>query len=100
MRELTILRPRFCVDTVTLADGYLCCIGGTSPTLTDPRMTNNRMQFTVIGATGSPYAVVSSTDPRTPLSNWVPLITNTAPFTFVDSNSAAIPARYYRAVIP
>ena len=59
--------------------------------------TNHQFQFTVNGGTGYAYAVLSSTNVVTPLSNWSPLITNTAPFTFIDSNSPALPRRFYRA---
>jgi hypothetical protein len=31
------------------------------------------------------------------LSGWMPLQTNVSPFTFIDTNAAAFPARFYRA---
>ena len=39
------------------------------------------------------YAVQASTN----LVNWVSVQTNTAPFTFVDTNIAAYSKRFYRA---
>ncbi len=53
-------------------------------------------QFTinVTGATGQSYAVQASTD----LVNWVALQTNTAPFTFTDTNADQFSQRFYRAL--
>ena len=77
---------------------YVCCFGAPSPMLTGARYnTNHQFQFSVNGGTGYSYAVLGSTNVRTPLSNWASLATNTAPFTFIDSNSPAFPSRFYRA---
>lgn len=61
-------------------------------TLTAPVQTNGRFSFTVSGVNGSQYVVQASTD----LINWVAVQTNTAPFTFTDTNTAAFSHRYYR----
>ena len=51
-----------------------------------------QFSFTVSGATNSQYVVQATTD----MVNWVSLQTNTAPFTFVDTNAASFRQRYYR----
>ena len=48
----------------------------------------------VDGVEGCRYIVQASTD----LVNWVPVQTNTAPFTFVDTNAGRFPQRFYRSV--
>jgi hypothetical protein len=48
----------------------------------------------VSGATGQSYAVQASAD----LVNWVTLQTNTAPFTFTDTDAGQFSQRFYRAV--
>jgi hypothetical protein len=51
-------------------------------------------QFDVVGIAGSNYAVLASTN----CVDWVPVITNSSPFTFVETNASSFPARFYRAV--
>jgi hypothetical protein len=46
----------------------------------------------VAGVPGFNYAVQASTN----LIDWVSLITNTSPFTFVDTNSTNSPQQFYR----
>lgn len=53
-----------------------------------------RLQFNVTGATGLTYIVEGSTN----LVDWIPLMSGAAPFPFTDSDAAAFPSRYYRAV--
>ena len=43
---------------------------------------------------GNPYVVQASTN----LVDWVPIQTNTAPFTFVDANASKFRQRFYRSV--
>jgi hypothetical protein len=50
--------------------------------------------LTVAGVTGYKYVVQASTN----LVNWVPMQTNTAPFTFVDANAGNFRQRFYRSV--
>jgi len=50
--------------------------------------------MTVDGVPGCRYIVQASTD----FVNWVPLQTNTAPFTFVDTNAGQFGQRFYRSV--
>ncbi len=66
------------------------------PVLAFAGITNNQFQFTVTGASGSNYVVQVSTNLNA--SNWISLFTNTAPFTFIDSNAPAFPQSFYRAV--
>jgi hypothetical protein len=48
----------------------------------------------VAGVPGYKYVVQASTN----LVNWVPMQTNTAPFTFVDANAGKFRQRFYRSV--
>jgi hypothetical protein len=50
--------------------------------------------LTVAGVPGYKYVVQASTN----LVNWVPIQTNTAPFTFVDTNAGKFRQRFYRSV--
>ena len=90
-----------------LVDGNLSCNGdlyavrlaGIEPpasaaaTLTSAGLAaGNQVQFQVAGVTGFLYVVEASTN----LRDWVAIATNTAPFTFTDSQSAAFPQRFYR----
>jgi hypothetical protein len=54
----------------------------------------NQLQFNVNGVPGFYYAVEASTN----LTDWVPLMTNTAPFLFQETGVANFPQRYYRSV--
>jgi hypothetical protein len=66
-------------------------------TLGSPAYTaNNQFQFTVTGSAGSNYVVQVATNLAAP-TVWVSLLTNTSPFTFVDSNAQNFPQRFYRA---
>jgi hypothetical protein len=51
-------------------------------------------QFNLAGAAGSNYVIKASTN----LSDWIPLKTNTSPFTFTDTNAISFPSRFYRAL--
>ena len=64
----------------------------TPATLGAAANTGNQFSFSVSGVTGSQYVVQASTN----LVNWVCLETNTAPFTFTDTNAASFDQRYYR----
>lgn len=84
------------VDTMTLSVGYACCTGAPPVTLIAPKYNpSKQFQFSVIGGTGYSYAIVAASNLSLPI--WVPLITNTAPFSFTDLNSVAFPSRFYRA---
>jgi hypothetical protein len=66
----------------------------TAPTLAPAGFANGQFAFKVAGLTNYQYIVQASTD----LVNWVSIRTNTAPFTFVDTNAAKFKQRYYRTV--
>jgi hypothetical protein len=59
-----------------------------------PSFTGDGFQFTITGVPGFNYAVEGSTN----LVDWVPLSTNTSPFTFADGDATNFPVRYYRSV--
>jgi len=50
--------------------------------------------LSVEGTAGLKYVVQASTN----LVDWVPVQTNTAPFTFVDVNAGKYRQRYYRSI--
>ena len=64
-----------------------------SPLLSGGRSTNGFVLW-IDGLPRSIYLVTTSTN----LVNWVSLATNLSPFTFIDTNTAAFPYRFYRAV--
>jgi hypothetical protein len=55
--------------------------------------SNGQFQLSVVGIPGCNYAILASTD----LSNWTILQTTNSPFTFADTNTGALPCRFYRA---
>jgi hypothetical protein len=62
-------------------------------TLTSAACSGGQFSFTVSGTTGQMYVIQASTN----LLVWVSVLTNTAPFVFVDSNTAGFKQRFYRA---
>jgi len=52
------------------------------------------INVSVNGTAVLPYVIMASTD----LVNWVALATNTAPFTFTDTNSSSYRQRFYQAI--
>jgi hypothetical protein len=58
--------------------------------------TNRCFQFALSGTTGVNYVVQASTNPSA--SNWVSLLTNAAPFRFVDTNTSFFTQRFYRSL--
>jgi len=66
-----------------------------APGFTLVSFANNQFQFTVSGTAGSNY-VVQATTTLNP-ANWISLVTNTAPFVFIDTNQFS--QRYYRSLI-
>jgi RHS repeat-associated protein len=55
---------------------------------------NNQFQMSVGGSAAYSYVVQASTSLNSP--NWVPLATNTGPFTFTDTTASNYPTRFYR----
>lgn len=65
--------------------------------LTDAALlADHKFGFNVTGQAGVKYAVQATMDIKS--MNWVSLVTNTAPFNFVDDKAAQFPTRFYRAV--
>lgn len=56
--------------------------------------TNNQFAFDVVGVSGAKYIVQCSTD----MVNWTPVSTNTAPFSFTDASTEAVPGKFFRTV--
>jgi len=63
-------------------------------TLASTAHVSGQYALTVAGVAGFKYAVQASID----MVNWVSLQTNTAPFTFVDTNASQFDQRFYRSV--
>lgn len=64
-----------------------------SPVLSSLGSAGGLFSFAISGATGKQCVIQASTN----LLNWISLHTNTAPFTFVDTNAPRFNQRYYRA---
>jgi len=60
-----------------------------------PSAPASGFSFTVLGARDLNYALQAATDLT--LSDWVSLVTNTAPFTYTELSPTNFPARFYRA---
>jgi polygalacturonase len=58
--------------------------------------TNKQFGFNVTGVPGFSYAVQASTN----LVDWTSLVTNTSPFSLMDTDSELFSNRFYRAVCP
>jgi hypothetical protein len=64
---------------------------------------NGQYALTIAGAPGFEPAVSGTTyviEASTDMVNWVPVYTNTAPFTFVDTKASQFSQRFYRSVAP
>ncbi|HUC86035.1 MAG TPA: fibronectin type III domain-containing protein, partial [Candidatus Acidoferrales bacterium] len=59
-----------------------------------PLNAGRQISLAVTGGSGALCVVQASTD----LVHWTPLQTNASPFTLVDANARAFPARFYRVV--
>jgi hypothetical protein len=66
----------------------------TPPALTSVQQVDGVFGFSVNGVTGNQYVIQASTD----LIHWVPLTTNTVPFTFTDPDAAKYNQRFYRSL--
>lgn len=67
-----------------------------APTLASARSAAGQFSFAVNGTSSATYVVEASTN----LVDWVPVQTNTAPFTFVDTHVASLGRCFYRTVQP
>ena len=67
----------------------------TAPTLGTPLVSAGVIQMAVTGTAGASYIIQTSTNLG---STWMPVQTNTAPFSFNDSDFGIAPQKFYRAV--
>jgi len=66
----------------------------TAPTVVTPAVSQaGQFSFQVPAEAGLNYVVEATTDFKT----WTPVVTNTAPFTFTENNTAGFTQRYYRS---
>jgi hypothetical protein len=72
----------------------LSFVSNAPPASLSASAATNGWRLQIDSLNGCSYAVQASTD----LSDWVLLVTNTTPFTFTDTNSAAFPIRFYRGM--
>jgi hypothetical protein len=63
-------------------------------TLAPAAHVSGQFALTVAGTSGHQYVVEASTD----MVHWVPVQTNAAPFTFVDTNAGKFQQRFYHTV--
>jgi hypothetical protein len=64
-----------------------------TPVLSQLEFSDNQFDFLVGGATGRQYVVEVSGN----LLNWTEIITNSAPFTNIETAVTGFPYRFYRA---
>jgi len=77
---------------ITVSSAILTVYSGTA-TLTPAVHIPGQYAVAITGISNLTYVVEASTN----LINWVPVQTNTAPFTFVDTNAARYSRRFYRS---
>lgn len=65
--------------------------------LSPANFTNNQLSFTLTGADGANCIVQAATNLSSP--SWTSLVTNLAPFTFVETNTSLSHQRFYRALV-
>lgn len=82
-----------------IASAFRSRVDGTAyaPIISDAIYTNGQFQFTINGSIGTNYVVQATTN-LDPLQ-WVPVLTNAAPFAFTEANLNPFPQRFYRAVV-
>jgi hypothetical protein len=95
----TVVNPDFESAVLTKGFTYGAPVSLSSPQQGGTLGNGNIATFTLtVGGPGIPgynYVIESSTD----LVNWQSLQTNSSPFTFIDTNAASYPIRFYRAVL-
>jgi hypothetical protein len=67
---------------------------GSAAVLGSPTINGDQVQFTISGTSGANYIIEVTTDLSS--ANWTPVSTNSAPFSFTDTNSTASSQRFYR----
>ena len=78
----------------TNSTATLTVLTSAAATLAPAVHAGGQFALTVAGVSGYCYVIQASTN----LVNWVPLQTNKAPFTFVDTNASQFTRRFYRSV--
>lgn len=68
------------------------------PTFSLVSFANQQFRFTITGSPGSNYVVQATTNLTAP--TWFSVLTNAAPFEFIESNAGAFPQRFYRLTTP
>jgi len=82
------------VGVTNSAVAMLMVITNTTPIITAPVTTSSgQFSFQIPGVVGLQYVVEATTD----FKNWTPVETNTAPFTYTETNAASYNQRYYRS---
>jgi endonuclease/exonuclease/phosphatase family metal-dependent hydrolase len=83
-------------DMVTVS-GTAIITNSTPPVLSSAVFNGNQLfQFTVTGQAGASYIVQFSTNLAAGV--WLPLLTNTSPFIFTDTNTTVSAQQFYRVV--
>ena len=82
------------IETSPVIPGAQTTVGAvqTGPLLSHFEVSNGQFQFTLNLTSTNSFVIQASTD----LKTWTSLLTNQAPFTFVDTNSARSGRRFYR----
>jgi endonuclease G len=80
-----------------IASAFRSRVDGTSyvPIISNALATNGQFKFTVNGSIGSNYVVQVATNLDPP--QWVPVLTNAAPFVFTDNSVQQFGHRFYRS---
>jgi hypothetical protein len=65
-----------------------------APGLSVPTLSGGQFSFNLTGVAGYEYVIQASAD----LTSWLPVQTNTAPFTFTLTNATGQAQQYFRAV--
>ena len=82
------------VGSTNSASAQLTVYTNTAPIISNTAKTaNGQFGFQVDGVPGAKYVVQASTD----MKAWTSVQTNTAPFSFTDSNSSGFNQRFYRS---
>jgi hypothetical protein len=70
------------------------------PALLNPAYANGQFTFTLLGEPGAAFQILSTTNPATPISNWLvgEIITNIAGTITVTDNPMSSSATFYRSV--
>jgi hypothetical protein len=82
------------VGSVTSSMAALTVYPTAAATLSAPGYGSGQFQLNVTGVPDFAYAIQASTN----LLDWISLETNASPFTTIDTNAAALPRRFYRAL--